>query len=100
MIKHVILWTLKDDIKGDDRQKVKQGIKTGLEGLKGQIEGLVDISVRIECLETSTADVMLDSTFEDEAALKRYATHKKHLEVADNNVRPYTATRACMDFEI
>lgn len=99
MIKHVILWKLRDDIK-EDKNEVKKGIKDGLESLKGQIEGLIDISVRIECLGTSTADVMLDSTFENEEALKRYANHEKHLKVANNKVRPYTATRACMDYEI
>ena len=43
---------------------------------------------------------MLDSTFTDEAALRGYSTHPEHVAVADGKVRPYTALRACMDFEI
>ena len=43
---------------------------------------------------------MLDSTFENEEALKGYAVHPAHVEVADNNVRPFTKSRACMDFEV
>jgi hypothetical protein len=43
---------------------------------------------------------MLDSTFESEAALKAYAVHPAHTEVANRDVRPYTQTRLCLDFEV
>lgn len=43
---------------------------------------------------------MLDSTFESEEALKGYAVHPKHVAVADGKVRPYTANRVCMDYEV
>ena len=33
-------------------------------------------------------------------ALKTYSTHPKHVAVADSKVRPYTAVRSCMDYEI
>ena len=59
-----------------------------------------DIKVRIDCLPSSTVDVMLDSTFESAEALKTYSTHPKHVAVADSKVRPYTAVRSCMDYEI
>ena len=97
MVKHIILWTLKDEFKTEE---IKSDIKSGLEGLKGKIEGLVDIKVVTEKLESSNADLMLDSTFVDEQALKNYAVHPAHVEVADTKVRPFTATRSCLDFEI
>ena len=99
MVKHIILWQLKDEIQGEEKETVKAGIKAGLEGLAGQIPGLIDIKVQTECLTSSNVDVMLDSTFVDENALKNYASHPAHVKVADNNVRPFTKTRACMDFE-
>ena len=99
MVKHVILWQLKDELQGEEKETVKAGIKRGLEELAGQIPGLIDIHVQTECLASSNADVMLDSTFVDEQALKTYASHPAHVKVADNNVRPFTKTRACMDFE-
>ena len=43
MVKHIILWKLKDEI--SDNASVKAGIKVGLEGLKGVVPGLVDIVV-------------------------------------------------------
>lgn len=100
MVKHVILWTLKSDINELEKLKIKQHIKMALEGLYGKIPGLKEIKVNINPLPTSNADIMLDSLFENEAALKTYATHPSHVAVADKYVRPYTATRTCMDYTI
>ena len=100
MTKHIILWQLADTLTADEKLAVKAGIKEGLEGLTGQIPGLVDIKVYTEGLPSSNADVMLDSSFENEAALKGYAVHPAHVAVADGKVRPYTKTRLCLDFEI
>ena len=100
MVKHIILWQLKDELTQEEKISVKAGIKEGLESLKGKIPGLVDIRVQTESLASSTAEVMLDSTFEDETALKGYSVHPEHVKVADGKVRPYTKTRSCLDFEI
>lgn len=83
-----------------EKQEVKQGIKASLENLQGKIPGLVDIKVNAEGLASSNADVMLDSTFENEEALKGYSVHPEHVKVADSKVRPYTAVRVCMDYEV
>ena len=91
MVKHIILWTLKEELSGEQKETIKQGIKEGLEGLKGQIPGMLDISVRTDYLPTSTVDVMLDTTFEDADALAAYAKNPKHVAVADTKVRPFTA---------
>ena len=96
MVKHIILWKLKEDA---NNMTVKQGIKNGLEGLLGKIDGLVEIKVEINGFESSNADVMLYSVFENEQALKNYAVHPEHVHVADTFVRPFTEVRMCMDFE-
>lgn len=100
MTKHIILWTLKETLSAEEKASVKAAIKEGLEGLAGQIPGLVDIHVQTECLPTSTADLMLDSTFTDAQALKDYSVHPAHVAVADGKVRPYTQIRSCLDFEV
>jgi len=97
MVKHVILWTLKEEA---CTEEVKQGIKEGLESLSGKIPGLLSIRVQTESLPSSTAHVMLDSSFESVEALKGYSVHPEHVKVADTKVRPFTASRACLDFEI
>ena len=84
-----------------EKESVKKGIKEGLEGLKGKIPGLIDIKVNTEGrLASSTADLMLDSTFESTETLKGYSKHPEHVAVADSKVRPYTASRSCLDYEV
>ena len=99
MVKHIILWQLKDELSADEKQTVKAGIKEGLEGLIGKIPGLLEIKVETVGLPSSNADVMLYSVFDDQAALKGYAVHPEHVAVADGKVRPFTKTRLCLDFE-
>lgn len=100
MVKHIILWQLKDDFSEEEKKKIKAGVKEGLEGLAGKIPGLLDIHVQIEGLASSNADMMLDSSFEDEASLKGYSVHPEHVKVADGKVRPYTKSRSCLDFVV
>lgn len=101
MVKHIILWKLRSDLSAADKQQAAEAIKKGLEGLKGQVPGLVDIHVQIDGrLETSNADIMLDSTLESFEALKGYAAHPAHLAVANGVVRPHTEVRTCLDFEL
>ena len=99
MVRHVILWTLKEEFTPQKKEEIKAGIKEGLEGLKGKVPGLLEIKVYTNPLESSNAEVMLDSVLESEEALKGYAVHPDHVEVANTKVRPYTATRTVMDFE-
>lgn len=100
MVKHIILWTLNPALTEEEKKTIKAGIKEGLEGLVGKIPGLIDVKVQIDGrLASSTADLMLDCTLENEESLKVYAQHPEHLEVANTKVRPFTAQRACLDFE-
>lgn len=100
MVKHVILWQLKDELSEAEKQNAKQQIKAGLEGLAGKVPSLVDIKVNINGLPTSNADVMLDSTLESFDALKAYAVHPAHVAVAEGAVKPNTKLRVCLDYEV
>lgn len=101
MVKHIILWTLRDDLNAAEKQAVKQRIKAGLEGLVGVVPGLLEAKVHIDGrLASSNADLMLDTTLESPAALQGYAQHPEHLRVANEQVRPYTAQRTCLDYAL
>ena len=101
MVKHIILWKLRSELSDAEKREKALAIKQGLESLKGQVPGLIDIHVQIDGrLETSNADIMLDSTLESFDALKGYAVHPAHLAVANGVVRPNTELRTCLDFEI
>ncbi|MCH5204682.1 MAG: Dabb family protein [Oscillospiraceae bacterium] len=99
MVKHIIIWTLKE-MPEAEKTEHKKLIKEGLEGLKGKIDGLLEIKVVTEPLPSSNGDLMLDSTFADYDALKGYSVHPEHVKVADERVIPFTADRKCLDFEI
>lgn len=100
MVKHIILWNIKSDFSSEEKAEIKKSIKINLEGLYGKIPGLTEIKVNIDSYDSSTADLMLDSTFESIEALRSYAVHPEHVKVADTFVRPFTSSRNCLDFEV
>lgn len=98
MVKHVIIWKLKETLTDTEKEKIKADMKEHLEGLVGVVPGLRQLTIVTETLPSSNADVMLDSALESVAALKGYQTHPEHVKVADTYVRPYTEVRLCMDY--
>ena len=101
MVKHIILWKLCSELSKEQKKEVALAIKAGLEGLKGQVPGLLDIRVQATGqLPSSNADIMLDSTLESPEALQNYAVHPAHVAVANGIVRPNTELRTCLDFEV
>ena len=100
MVRHVIVWTLKDEYSDIEKEQIKAGIKEGLEGLQGKIPGLVEIKVNTDKLASSSGDAMLDSLFENEEALKNYSSNPLHVEVANTKVRPNVKIRSSFDYEV
>ncbi len=96
MVKHIILWNLKEEFNSDE---VKKNMKTELEGLVGKVPGLIKMEIAIDPMPSSNVDVMLYSELEDAEALRGYATHPEHVRVADTYVRPFTKARNVIDFE-
>lgn len=99
MVKHIIIWNLKQDMTEAEKQEAKGKIKAGLESLKGVVPGLLEITVHTEFLPSSNGDVMLDSTLTDAEALAAYQVNPDHLKVAQY-VRSVTESRKCVDFEM
>ena len=100
MVRHGIVWTIKEEYGAGEKEEIKEGIKSGLEGLKGKIPGLADIRVITKGLESSSGDAMLDSLFESEEALKGYTSNPLHVEVATTKVRPFMKIRSSFDYEV
>ena len=96
MVRHVIVWTLKDEFSDSEKEE----IKAGLEGLLGKIPGLVEIKVNTDKLASSSGDAMLDSLFESEEALKNYSSNPLHVEVATTKVRPFVKVRSSFDYQV
>lgn len=99
MLHHVILWKIKEDKTEEEKIKIREDAKKHLEALVGKVPGLLRLEVETHPLETSTADLMLDSVLESQEALAAYAVHPEHVKVADTYVRPYMSVRMCLDYE-
>ena len=97
MVRHIILWKLKETFTEEEKAAARAEAKRRLESLNGRIEGLCELKVVTDRLPTSTADMMLDSTFEDADALAGYQKNPLHLEAA-GFVRSVVETRLSLDF--
>ncbi|MDF2596341.1 MAG: Stress responsive alpha-beta barrel protein [Clostridia bacterium] len=101
MIKHIVMWKIADHEVHGTKQEILQKIKERLEGLKGQIPGLIEIEVGFNFNPADVAyDVALYSVLESKEALEGYQHHPKHLEVADGLVRQVAVKRVVVDYEI
>lgn len=98
MVKHMIIWKIKDEC--ENKELVKENVKRELEALKGKIEGLVKMQIIIDGLSSSAGDLMMDSLFESEEALKAYQKHPLHQHVASTFVKPNMCQRLSMDYEV
>ena len=99
MVKHIIIWKLKDEYSDSQKSEYMEKIKKDLEALSGKIPGLVEIKVQTTSLPSSSGDLMLDTTFLSEEALKDYQKNPDHLSVA-TFVRSVVGSRLSLDYEI
>lgn len=99
MVKHIVMWKVAEHAEHGSKEEVMTKVKERLEGLKGQIEGLLEIEVGLNFNTSEMSyDVVLYSTFEDKEALDFYQAHPKHLEVANDLVRQVAISRAVVDY--
>lgn len=84
MIKHIVMWKLKDFAEGCSREENAKKIKAMLEALRGKIDQIVSLEVGININSSDMAyDAVLVSEFEDEQRLKEYKEHPEHVKVSD-----------------
>lgn len=77
MVKHIVLYTLKE---GVDKADAVELIASCLEPLVGKIPGLLHMEIR---QAFQGMDYALYSEFESKEALTAYATHPLHLEAKE-----------------
>ena len=93
MVKHIVLYTLKEGLDKDDSVKL---IASVLEPLVGQIPGLKHLEVRRAYVGM---DYALYSEFESRELLESYAKHPLHLE-AKTHFHHFIDTRVAADYEV
>lgn len=82
MIKHIVMWRLKDFAHSNDKETNARLVKKKLEALNGKIPGLIKLEVGIDFVGGGdSADVVLYSEFESREALEAYQSHPAHKAV-------------------
>lgn len=101
MIKHIVMWTLKDGAEGADKAANAAKMKSLLEALPGLIPVIRELEVSTDVFAAAPApcDVLLYSTFDSRADLDTYQAHPEHQKVVAF-VKQVVATRAMVDYEI
>lgn len=97
MVKHIILWKLKESLSEEEKAAARAEAKRRLENLNGKIDGMISLKVVTDRLPSSNADMMLDSEFENAEALAGYQVNPLHVEAA-TFVRSVVEARLCLDF--
>lgn len=100
MIKHIVMWKLKEFAEGKDKLENAKIIKMGLEDLKNKINQIRCIEVGININESEQAyDVVLYSEFDSVEDLNLYQNHPDHVRISEyiTNLRD---VRVVTDYEI
>ncbi|WP_462137254.1 Dabb family protein [Candidatus Mycalebacterium sp.] len=93
MLKHVVMWRLKD------AEKNASALKNMLEGLAEKIPQIVKIEAGLNFNTSENAsDIVLYSEFEDSAALAAYQKHPDHVKVAEF-LKGTATDRRVVDYE-
>jgi hypothetical protein len=100
MIKHIVMWRLKEHAEGNDKAVNARLVKQKLEALRGRIPGMLKVEVGIDFSATdASADVVLYSEFESREALDGYQAHPEH-EALKPFVSAVRVSRQLVDYEI
>ena len=97
MIKHIVMWKLKDSAEGHTKEENMKIIKEKLEGLVGRIDGLIEVEIGVN-FNPNGFDMCLNSKFESREALEFYDSHPLHQEVR-KYIRSVISERVLVDYE-
>lgn len=93
MVKHIVMYTFKENV---DKEEAIGVIDSALTPLVGKIPGLRHLEVR---LAFNGMDYALYSEFDCRESLEKYAVHPLHL-AAKEKFHHYISSRVAADYEV
>lgn len=98
MLKHIVMWQLKDHAEGADKATNAAKMKALLDGCRNIVPGMFAFEAALAQpgLE-ATYDVVLYAEFADQAALDAYQSHPQH-EAIKPFIGAIRCARQCMDY--
>ncbi|MGI4850300.1 MAG: Dabb family protein [Janthinobacterium lividum] len=100
MLKHIVMWQLKEQAEGAGKAANAAKMKQLLDACNGIVPGMLAFEVALAQpgLEASY-DVVLAASFASREALEAYASHPQHVAL-----KPFFSAvrlaRQCMDYEL
>ena len=99
MLKHIVMWEIRDSHEGADKDEIMDRIKEELEGLKNFIPEIKTMEVGRNSNELPTSfDIVLYSEFESKEDLEIYREHPEHVRVAQF-IRQVMTDAVVVDYE-
>ena len=99
MIKHIVVWRLKDFAEGADKFENAKKIQSLFEMLRSKIKEIrfLDVGINLAHSEEA-ADLVLYVEFEDRKGLAIYQNHPEHLKIVEF-LRKVRTERRVIDYQ-
>ena len=98
MFKHIVMWRVAAESEGRDQAALIEEMQARLRALPAQIEEIREFEVGRNIKASDfAADVVLISSFDDEAAFERYVVHPAHQD-AVAFIGPVVTDRRVVDY--
>lgn len=98
MVKHVVLFKLKDEVSAAEKLAAMNRFKEAIEALPAKISEIRHIEVGLNINPGETWSIALYSEFDSLEDVKKYAVHPDHV-AAGKLLAEVKADRACVDYE-
>ncbi|WP_319468062.1 Dabb family protein [uncultured Pseudodesulfovibrio sp.] len=100
MVRHIVMWTLKEEAEGATAKENAVKMKDMLEALNGRIDGLQRLNVSFDIVAADPeCHILLCSDHDDAAALDHYQGHPDH-QACVAFVKKVASGRKVVDFSI
>lgn len=98
MVKHIVLFKLKETLSAEEKADVMNRFKSAIEALPAVIPFIRRIHVGLNINPAEQWDICLDSEFDTMEEVKAYAAHPAHVAAA-GILKDTKEGRACTDYE-
>lgn len=99
MVKHLVLFQLKDELSQSEKENIGKQFKAAIEALPETITYIRHIYVGLNINPLENWDICLDSEFDSLEDIKTYSVHPNHL-AASAILKEVKKDRACVDYSL